>query len=437
MQNEQLRRHALEIFGAALRAADPKVSIRVKLQLSDNQLLIDHAQWDLSRARRILVLGAGKASANMAKAVEEVLGDRITDGLINTKYGHSTSLRRIQLNECGHPVPDQAGVRGAREILDLAQAAGAYDIVIVLVSGGASALLPLPAEGLTLADKQATTSLLLACGATIHEINAVRKHLSAIKGGRLAAAAAPAHVISLILSDVVGDDLDVIGSGITAPDRSTFADALAVLDKYGLRARVPGAVRHHLEAGRAETPKPDDPAFARTRNIIVGSNRIALEAGADKAVELGYAPLIVSSVIEGEAREVAIVETAIAKEVRTSGNPIAPPACLLFGGETTVNLRGSGKGGRNQELALAAAVRIAGRDGIAVLSGGTDGTDGPTDAAGGVVDSATANSDATRAAALEALANNNSYECLDAMGSLVRTGPTGTNVADVQVILVR
>ena len=306
----------------------------------------------------------------------------------------------------------------------------------MLVSGGASALLPLPAEGLTLADKQATTSLLLACGATIHEINAVRKHMSAIKGGRLAAAAAPANY-SLILSDVVGDDLDVIGSGITAPDRSTFADALAVLDKYGLRGRVPAAVRHHLEAGRVETPKPDDPSFERTRNIIVGSNRIALEAGADKAVELGYAPLILSSVIEGEAREVAIVETAIAKEVRSSGNPIAPPACLLFGGETTVSLRGSGKGGRNQELALAAAVRIAGVDGIALLSGGTDGTDGPTDAAGGVVDSDTANSDGTRAAALEALANNNSYECLDAMNSLVRTGPTGTNVADVQVILVR
>ncbi len=437
MQNDQLRRHALEIFGAALKAADPKASIRAKLQLWANKLVIDQGEWDLSRSGKILILGAGKASANMAEAVEEILGDRISNGLINTKYGHSASLARIRLNECGHPVPDEAGVRGAREILDLARSADANDIVIVLVSGGASALLPLPAEGITLADKQAATSLLLACGATIHEINAVRKHLSAIKGGRLAAAAAPAQVISLILSDVVGDDLDVIGSGITAPDRSTFADALAVLDKYGLRARVPQAVRDYLEAGLVETPKPDDPAFEGTRNIIVGSNRIALEAAADKAVDLGYAPLILSSVIEGEAREVAVVETAIAKEVRLSGNPIAPPACLLFGGETTVNLRGSGKGGRNQELALAAAVRIAGMDGIAVLSGGTDGTDGPTDAAGGIVDGATANGDQSRAAALEALANNNSYECLDVVGSLVRTGPTGTNVADVQVILVR
>jgi hydroxypyruvate reductase len=307
----------------------------------------------------------------------------------------------------------------------------------VLVSGGGSALLPLPAEGLTLSDKQATTSLLLSCGANIHEINTVRKHLSAIKGGQLAARAYPATVVSLILSDVIGDDLDVIASGITAPDRSTFADALAVLDKYELREKVPVSARSRLERARGETPKPCDPVFERTQNTVVGSNRLALGAAAEEARRLGYATLVLTSTMEGEAREVSAVHAAIAREIVTFDHPVPAPACVLTGGEPTVTLRGDGKGGRNQEFALAAALRIAGLPRTVILSGGTDGTDGPTDAAGAVVSGETVvRSEGTRSLALEALRRNDSWTFFDQAGGLIRTGPTGTNVADLQLILV-
>jgi hydroxypyruvate reductase len=378
----------------------------------------------------------------MALAVEKLFGKRISGGLINVKYEHTAKLRRIRLNECGHPVPDEAGVRGAREIAQLAAGLSADDLLICVLSGGGSALLPLPAEGLTLEDKQSTTKLLLDSGANIHEINAVRKHISAIKGGQLAALAHPATVISLILSDVIGNDLDVIASGTTAPDKSTFMDARAILERFELMKRVPASVRARIEAGCegtiADNPNADHPAFRRTQNLVVGGNDLALNAAAEHAKRLGYRTMILSSFIEGETRDVARVHAAILKEIRASGRPLRSPACVISGGETTVTIRGSGKGGRNQEFALAAALDIAGLPGALILSGGTDGTDGPTDAAGALCDGETIAR--AREAGLEArrhLVENNAFPFFDALGDLLRTGPTGTNVMDVRLVMAR
>lgn len=394
-------------------------------------------KYHLDRFERIWVVGAGKASATMAGAVEKILGKKITGGLINTKYEHHAPLRRIELNECGHPVPDDAGVNGARRIATIAREATEDDLVLCLVSGGASALLPLPVDSVSLQDKQATTKLLLECGANIHQINTVRKHISAIKGGQLAAMAWPATVVSLILSDVIGNDLDVIGSGITAPDRSTFADALAILDRFALRERVPASVRSYLEAGDGETPKADHPVFRKTQNLIVGGNDLALNAAAEHAKELGYRTLVLSSFIEGETKDVARVHAAIAKEIHHSGRPVRVPACVISGGETTVTIHGEGKGGRNQEFALAAALDLDGVPRAVALSAGTDGTDGPTDAAGAIADGNTvAHGASVGMNARDYLAANDSYTFFDSINDLIRTGPTGTNVMDVRVLLV-
>jgi glycerate 2-kinase len=398
--------HALAIFRAALAAADPARAVR------------KHWTVDTARYRDIYVVGAGKAGASMAQAVERKLGKRITAGVVNVKYGHTAPLKRIELNECGHPVPDEAGVRGAERIAELASRAGEGGLVLCLISGGASALLPLPVDGLQLAQKQEVTRQLLACGADIHEMNTVRKHLSRIKGGQLAAMAAPAKVMALILSDVIGDDLDVIGSGPTAPDASTVNDARAVLAKYGIASEAERFFR--------ETPKQ-----SAAENIVIGSNRQALAAAARKARALGYRTLLLASTVEGETRDVARMHAAMAREIRESGNPVKAPACLISGGETTVTLHGGGKGGRNQEFALAAAIDIAGMRGVTILSCGTDGTDGPTDAAGGVVDGETAGEGARKA-----LADNDSYPYLQARGALVITGPTHTNVMDIHVVLI-
>lgn len=432
MQSEKLlRRHALSIFRAAVAAADPRRAVRGAL-----------ANLDLSRYRRIFVVGAGKASAAMAQAAEQVLGRRIHGGWINTKDGHLAPLRRITLHEASHPVPDARGVEGARRIAKIAAQAGEGDLLLCLISGGGSALLPLPLDPVTLEEKQETTRLLLACGATIHEINAVRKHLSAIKGGRLARLAQPAHVLALLLSDVIGDPLDVIGSGPTAPDTSTFATAWAVIEKYGLQDRIPARARRLLEDGLAgrveETPKPGDACFERTRNRIVGSNRMAVDAAARKARELGYRPLVLSTTIEGETRDIALMHAAIAREILSTGRPARPPVCVISGGETTVTLRGQGLGGRNQEFALAAAIALEGLPGVLAFSAGTDGTDGPTPAAGAMCDGATT----ARAASLgldarRMLAGNDSYHFFEPLGDLVMTGPTGTNVMDVRLVLVR
>jgi glycerate 2-kinase len=420
-----LRRQALRIFRAALKAADPY------------QAVLRHPRINPAPYRNIFVIGAGKASAQMARAMERFLGASITGGLINVKDGHGAKLRRIQINECGHPIPDQRGVAGARRIAQIASEAGPDDLVVCLISGGASALLPLPAPGITLAEKQKTTQLLLHCGASIHELNCVRKHISRIKGGQLARMAYPAKLLTLILSDVIGDDLDVIGSGPTVPDRSTFADARAIFEKYRIWKKLPFAVRERFTSPPDETPKPGDKIFEKTQNVVVGSNALAVDAAAAEARQLGYNPLVLSTFLEGEARQVARVHAAIAKEIRAAGRPIKAPACVISGGETTVTIRGKGLGGRNQEFALAAAIDIAGLRDVAILSAGTDGTDGPTDATGAVADGETlARAETLGLNASGFLMNNDSYHFFEATGNLIKTGPTGTNVADIQLILV-
>jgi glycerate 2-kinase len=422
----KLRRDAGAIFQAALRAANPADGVARQL-----------ARQDFTRFAHIYVLGAGKAGAAMARAAERVLGRRITRGLLNVKYGHTAPLKRIELNECGHPLPDARGVQGSRRIAEIAAGAGPQDLVLCLISGGGSALLPLPADPITLAEKQETTKLLLACGANIHEFNCVRKHLSQIKGGQLARLASPARVLSLLLSDVTGDDLDVIGSGPTAPDASTFAGAQAILEKYAILDRLPASVRERIARGVRgeipETPKPGDPLFRRVRNVITGSNRLAVDAAATRARELGYRTLVLSTFIEGETREIARMHAAIAKEIVRFGRPLKPPSCIITGGETTVTLRGDGLGGRNQEFVLAAALDIAGLPNVVVLSAGTDGTDGPTDAAGAIADGRTFARD-PRAA--QFLASNDSYHYFAGLHDLIFTGPTHTNVMDVRLVLV-
>jgi glycerate 2-kinase len=431
MSARTLRRHALDIFRASLDAADPAGAVARHLK-----------RRSMARYRNIYVIGAGKAGASMARAAESVLGARITAGLVNVKDGYTGGekgprRRRIELNECGHPVPDERGVAGAQRIAEIAAAAGADDLVICLISGGASALLPLPAEGISLEDKQAATRLLLASGANIHEMNALRKHISRIKGGQLARLAAPATIEALLLSDVVGDDLDVIGSGPTAPDASTFADAAGILKRFSIWSEVPASVRERIERGArgeiAETPKAADPIFTRVRNTVVGSNRLALDRAARRARELGYRTLVLSSEIQGETREIARMHGAIAREIVHTGRPVKAPACIITGGETTVTLRGGGLGGRNQEFALAAAIEIAGLDNTVVFSAGTDGTDGPTDAAGAIADGATLSRGPDALRYLEA---NDSYHYFEPLGDLVITGPTNTNVMDVRLILV-
>jgi glycerate 2-kinase len=341
------------------------------------------------------------------------------------------------LNECGHPVPDERGVAGAERIAEIASRAEKDDLVICLISGGGSALLPLPAGSITLEEKQSVTRLLLACGADIHEINAVRKHISRIKGGQLARLAAPAAVEALLLSDVIGDDLDVIGSGPTAPDASTFAGVVRILEKYDIYDRIPASVRARIEEGQGgktpETPKPGDAIFRRVHNSIVGSNRLALDRAAARAREFGFRTLVLASEIQGETREIARMHAAIAKEVVSSSQPVKAPACLITGGETTVTIKGDGLGGRNQEFVLAAAIDIAGLPNVVVFSAGTDGSDGPTDAAGAVADGETLGRNPEAQRFLDA---NNSYRYFESLGDLVITGPTNTNVMDVRIVLI-
>ena len=433
-----LRRDAEKIFRAAIAAADPTRAVLAHLHLDEQGILTAvRRRYDLARFEHVFVIGAGKAGASMAVAVEKLLGKKITDGLINVKEGHIAKLRYIELNQATHPIPGEIGVSGSRRILKIAQDAGKRDLVICLISGGASALLPLPTQGITLEDKQIVTGQLLGCGATIHEINAVRKHLSAIKGGRLAQAVHPAALLTLVLSDVIGDDLSVIGSGPTVADPSTFADALRILEKFDLLKKTPPRVLQVLRSAQQESPKPGDVVFKKSQTIIVGSNRLAIAAAAKTASQLGYRPLLLSTTIEGETREVAAMHVEIAREVRASGQPVGAPACLLSGGETTVTLRGEGKGGRNQEFSLAAVSRLASVPDALVLSAGTDGTDGPTIAAGAFASSGTL----ARATALgldpnDYLLRNDSFSFFEKLGDLLVTGPTNTNVMDVRIILL-
>jgi glycerate 2-kinase len=441
MTLSEAREHALALFREGVKAADPVEAVKKNFRSESGRLLIGDQFYTLSSFDTIYVIGAGKAAAPMASAVEEILRDRLDSGLVITKYGHGLSLRTVRVNEAGHPVPDEAGFRAARKVVQLLEKTGEKDLVIFLISGGGSALLPYPAEGITLEDMQALTRVLLDAGAAIQEINSLRKHLSRVKGGNLARLAYPSTLVSLILSDVIGDDLDSIASGPTVPDRSTFGDCMEVVDKYRVEERIPSAVMEHLESGARgeieETPKPGDPVFERAQHLIIGSNIHALRAAGKKAAGLGYNTLILSSFIQGETREVAKVHAAIVREILCSGNPIERPACVLSGGETTVTVRGKGKGGRNMEFALAASIEIAGLKEVVVLSGGTDGSDGPTDAAGAMADGGTFSR--ARKRGMDPgryLTENDSYHFFEALGDLIVTGPTRTNVMDLRLMLV-
>jgi hydroxypyruvate reductase len=423
----------MDVLYAALRAVDPYRAVSDALR-----------QADIAPDERIYVLGAGKAGAAMARAAEDVLGERIAGGLVIVKEAHADTggdpLKWIELVEAAHPVPDRRGAEATSRLLEMAESAGERSLVLCLISGGGSALLASPAEGVSLEDLQATTGLLLRAGTTINDLNAVRKHISTASGGQLARMAAPARVLSLILSDVVGSPLDVIASGPTAPDPTTFADALGIIERYGLSGVVAPSVVARLKRGAAgqvrETPKPGDPLFGHVENRVIASNVLAVEAAAHRASELGLNALVASTFVEGEAREVGTVLAGIAKEEMLFGRPSPRPACILFGGETTVTVRGIGVGGRNTELALSAALALDGfGPDVVVSSFATDGGDGNCEGAGAIADGTTIE----RARSLDldaraALDNNDSYTFWSALGDAIVTGPTGTNVNDVMAL---
>lgn len=435
------RGDALAILRAAIAAVEPGELVGRALSLQGTGLVAGDHRLPLAHDSRIVVVGAGKATPAMAAAAEAVLGPRLTAGSINTKHGHRLSLATIRTVECGHPLPDDAGVEGTRRMLRLVDGLGPDDVVLCLFSGGGSALMPAPANGIRLEEKVAVTDALLRCGATIDELNAVRKHLSEVKGGQLARRAAPARVVSLMISDVIGDPVHTIASGPTCADPTTFEDCLRLVDRYRLRPALPASVVARFERGAAghlpETPGAEDPSVQAALNLVIGNNSLALDAAREEAVHRGYRTLVLSTRIAGETREAAGFHAAIAAEIVLSGQPVPYPACLISGGETTVTLRGGGKGGRNQEFALAAALGLEGTTGITVMSAGTDGTDGPTDAAGAIADGTTlARAAAAGLSAGDHLERNDSYPFFEALGDLIVTGPTGTNVMDLRLMLV-
>ena len=435
------RANAWEVMRAALAAVDPAEAVRRVMRLDGDTLTVGGHTYNLRQYRRVLVVGAGKASAPMARATEEVLGSRVVAGHVIVKVGHLDHTTRVSLHEAAHPVPDQAGIDATAKIVELLRGAGSDDLVICLISGGGSALMILPEDGITLADYRSLTDALLRSGADITRINTIRKHVEQVKGGRLAQVASPATVLSLVLSDVVGNPLDFIASGPTVPDNTTFNDAMQVLSDFDLVGKVPSSVEARLRAGARgeapETPKPGDPTFDRVRTVVIGSNEIAAEAAINRARELGFQTLHLTSFLEGEAREAAKFVVAVAREVEGRSRPLAPPAMVLCGGETTVTVRGAGRGGRNQELALAAGLAMEAVRNVLIVALATDGSDGPTDAAGGFADSGSARR--MREAGVDpraALGANDSHDALARAGDLIVTGPTNTNVNDLTFAFV-
>lgn len=437
------------IYRAAVREVDPAGLIRGRVKKDGRTLLIRGADSnisaDLSAYKRVIVLGIGKASARMAEALESILGDELTAGFVVTKYGHGLPLRKIQVQEAGHPVPDENSLKGARVIAQMAEDADDKTLIINLISGGGSSLLCLPADGITLEDKRQTTKILLACGASINEMNCIRKHLSKVKGGGLAGMACPARLINLILSDVIGDRPDTIASGITAPDPTTFQDALSIIRKYAIEEKLPTAVLDHFARGTRgeipETPKQGNPIFDKNVNIILGNNILACNAALRAAQQLGFDARIFSTTLEGEASSAGIYFAGLAHEIASNRKNPGMPVIIIAGGETTVTVRGKGKGGRNQEMALAFANELyrifPGARNIFFLSAGTDGSDGPTDAAGAFVTPELMEKMkviSAKAAAL--LADNDAYHFFEDTGNLFMTGPTYTNVYDVQILAV-
>jgi glycerate 2-kinase len=438
-RGDRQRADALDIVEAGIDAVLPENFLRNSVRLQGETLDIRGTKYDLSKYSHIYVAGGGKASAAMAVELERMLDGRITAGIVNDRYGVEANTNIIKVNHAGHPLPTRDGVRGVEEMLRFLSKAGPDDLIIFLISGGGSALLPYPATGITLEDKIALTNQLLKSGARIVEMNAVRKHISGIKGGQLLRHVDGATVVSLIVSDVVGDDVGFIASGPAAPDPTTFFEALEILKKYGIYEKAPRSVIRHLEAGErgeiAETPKPGDPIFGRATNVIVAGNAIALEAAAKKASELHYEPIVLGPYIVGESREVGLVLAGIAKGCAGPGTPLRPPAAIISGGETTVTIKGKGRGGRNQELVAGALHDLPA--GATIISVDTDGIDGSTDACGAIADSSTVELEEKMGLSVaDALRENASYDFFHALGDLVFTGPTGTNVSDLRLILI-
>ena len=433
----------IEIVNKAIASADPSTAMRRRLRLEGEFLKVGVQELDISEVGKIIVVGGGKASGRMAEALEEMIGNGITGGVVNvpegTASGHRT--RKIKLVESGHPLPTEAGIRGALEMMDLVSGLEPRDLVICLLSGGGSALVTLPVEGISLDELRETTQLLLKSGATIQEVNAVRKHLSKIKGGQLAKAAYPAKLITLLVSDVVGDRLDTIASGPTYPDSTTFSDALTVIKKYGLTEEVPASVIKHLRLGSEgrlpETPKPSEKCFLNAFHEIIASNEDAVRAAAGVGKSHGLNVSIIKTAMQGEAREVGAHLAVLARGAIEAHGPVAKPALLISGGETTVTVKGEGAGGRNQELVLSAAIGVSGLENVAVASFSTDGIDGPTDAAGAIADGFTSE----RAGSINLdpkayLERNDSYSFFKELGDLLLTGPTRTNVMDIACLIV-
>ncbi len=434
--------HGHRILQAAIEAVKPANLMSRKIFLDGDILEIGNTRFDLGKYENIYLIGAGKASSQMAHEMEIILGDRISGGMVITKYDHTMPCKKTEVLEAGHPVVDENGIAGTSRILEFLAGAGEKDLVFCLLSGGGSALLENLPDGIPLADIRKVFELLLGCGANIDEVNTVRKHLSLVKGGQLARAIAPAACVSVILSDVIGDPLDLIASGPTAPDTSTFEDAWEIVQKYRMEERLPLPVKHYLRRGCegdiADTLRENDPVFNNVVNIILGNNMEALLAAQREAEGMGYCALILSSRLQGEAREVAKMLASVVQEIQVCDLPVPKPACIIMGGETTVTLRGAGKGGRNQELVMAALMSLGKvRDDYLVCSCGSDGTDGPTDAAGGMATPLN-----LRKALSEKLDprvfldNNDAYPFLEKSGALLKTGPTGTNVMDIIFALV-
>ena len=439
--NQKARILALKSLESALNAVDPTEIIKSRLSLKNSTLKVNSFSFDMKKFKNVYVLGGGKASGSMAEALEQILGKYLTSGLINVPYGSKHQTKIIKLHESSHPTPDESGVEGASHMLQIAEQAKENDLVICLISGGGSSLMPLPRGEISIEDKRQVTEALLRCGATINEINTVRKHISDFKGGWLANRAHPATVLNLILSDVVGDPLDVIASGPTVPDSTTFGDAFRVLEKHNLWGKIPGSVKRVLSDGEKglipETPKADDAVFKKVCSVVVGNNRSAALAACESLKSAGLNSFILTSVLEGEARQVGVMLASVALEIVASENPVPKPAGVVAGGETTVTVTGEGMGGRNQEIALAAALKLKGLDGVGVASLSTDGVDGPTDAAGAIVDGRTLVRAAEMGLSSERfLAENDSYDFFLRLNDLIFTGPTGTNVNDVSVVVV-
>lgn len=429
----------IRLFSAALQAVDPYKALLREIRVRDGTLLVGSSRYRLSKFRRIVAVGAGKASARMAQGLEHVLGARLESGLVVVRYDHGAPTKSVRIIEAAHPVPDRAGLEAGRQLLGIAGDLTGDDLLIVLLSGGASSLLPVPATGLTLNDKQRATQLLLRSGATIQEINTVRKHLSSLKGGQLAAAT-KARVLTLVLSDVIGDDLGTIGSGPTAPDDTTFGDAWAIIERYRLGGTISRSVRRYLQRGvrgqAPETPVSKSALFKRVHHHIIGGNRAAVEAASKAAARNGLRNIVASTTLTGEAKEAATFFGAMAREVVAYGRPLRRPCCVLAGGELTVTVSGHGRGGRAQEFALAAARAISGLKNIWIAGFATDGSDGPTEVAGAVVDGGTVASGARKGVdADRALRHNDAYAFFERAGGHIRTGPTGTNVNDLYLLL--